>query len=287
MIYYMRALKIFLATNNDMFHRSSLVSPMQMVQYAIELYRQEWKMFLRIALWFVAPLVAIHILTSIFYFGAWNIIFFIPFGVLLYGLQLIAHIGMIVFVVNRDKRHYKTSWELLDQTFRVIFPVLVVISLATVFVLLMALGFILPGNIVFDMIGNASFIIRIGVMGVLWVPALSAAVWFAFALYALIDKPQSPLRALMASRNVVKHRFISVVWRLIASFILFLIPLTILLIGVLVLVGVTVGSPWVGISQGAESIWWAQVITNSIAMGGMPLFVASFWRLYQGLQETH
>lgn len=183
-----------------------LLSASEIIRKSFLLYKENWKLFLTYALLLLVPGGLISILGfSLPYIMAYihPLLAIIVYVFLLIGLTVASlwlSIAMIKTIVDRyQKTPAKKIKEELTLSKNLIWPVL--------------LTSLLSGLAV-----TASFIMFI-------IPGIIFSVWFAFSIYSAVLESKTPVEAMKHSKNLSSGRWGSVLWRLIAPAIIFMIAI--------------------------------------------------------------
>lgn len=235
-----------------------LLNPQELLRDTMRLYRKEFWMYVGYATWLVVP-------TAVFYFAVIlpSSAIKTPLIILTVLAQLFISLWMAVAIM-RATRALHTGEALEPQTIsrqalRRIQPVL---STALLQALIVGGGFLL-----------------------LVVPAFIFWVWYALAQVIAGVEDKTALESLASSRDLVRGRFWTVAWRLVAGPLVIALLYAFLLGGVLLLIGSILGLD-VNLLFSDNPPLWSQLIELIAEIFVIPVFVIYAVLLYETL-KTH
>jgi len=116
------------------------------------------------------------------------------------------------------------------------------------------------------------------------VPGIIFAVLFSFAPMATLLDGEKGALALSYSKKLVKDNFWGVLWRWVASYFVYGVIISILVLAVIYLVGLVTGELVTVILSG-ESLWWSRLISDGISFLSIPIFAIIGVLLYNSLKK--
>ena len=116
------------------------------------------------------------------------------------------------------------------------------------------------------------------------VPGIIFAVLFSFASMATLLDGEKGALALSYSKKLVKDNFWGVLWRWVASYFVYGVIISILVLAVIYLVGLVTGELVTVILSG-ESLWWSRLISDGISFLSIPIFAIIGVLLYNSLKK--
>jgi len=247
-----------------------LITAKDIINKSIELYKNNWELFLKYMLLLFIPTGILAIVSVIF--GSFNAV------LLVYGLALpiIAYVVLITaasvfsiwislafirtMVARYNQIAAKPIKEELQTATRLVVPAILVSILTSLIVL--------------------------GGLVLLIIPGIIFAVWFAFTFYAVAIDENKTLIALQTSKELVAGRWWATLWRLLAPAVIFGI--------ILILVNWLLGLPFEAILNNFEegSLAFAIILglltllSTVISLIFTPLTTAAPTILYLELKKT-
>ena len=116
-----------------------------------------------------------------------------------------------------------------------------------------------------------------------FVPGIIFAVWFSFGSYILIFEDIKGARALGASKTLTKDYFWSVLWRWFASYFIYGLLATFAIFILVYIIGIIVGAPGAGFAE--VTPWWSALISNFVSLFALPPLTIIGVILYNGLKK--
>ncbi len=254
------------------------------VRGAWELCKKHWKVFLGITSWYIIPLIIVHSLGQIVYFGVYSLVLTIVFYVFFGLLALLVHVALILALeklqigkIKKLYKHFKQTIPFLPAALALsaIAVVASFIALAIVwlpFYILSALSITVP------YLEAITFIVILGLM-------IVVSVYLLFPLYLLIGKSTGLVDSITGSLRMAHKAWIPLLNRSIALVIVGAVASLVVFYIVLLAIGFIVGSPGEGFREGSDVIWWVQLSQMVVSMLFAPFFISGIWLLYKDLSR--
>lgn len=239
-----------------------LIGAGELINKSWSLYWSNWRMLVSIALWSLIP-VAASILIAFIPESLWIAALFLSIavgiGAVIIGLWVYVTLTRVIAKLYKEekvnvKQVYQKAWDN-------IIPLLWVS--------------VLTGLAVF---GGTLLLI---------IPGIIFAVWFAFSSPINVLEGTRGSAALSESKQLVSGKWWSVLWRFLATYIVYGILFYTVTILAMVLIGLATGS-WEALAAGAPTdtiLWVENLATSLINVIAMPLFSAVTVILYLELKK--
>lgn len=234
-----------------------LINVRSLIKESWLLYKNNFKILIKIILWLFIPTVLTSILSGIklkpvaalpINLFLWLVSLFIGFFV---SIALILTINTLL---KKEKIDLKTIYNLSYSK---------ILSYLWVSIL-------------------AGLVVFCGII-LLVIPGIIFAVWFSFSIYLLILEGIKGTKALSASKNLVKGYFWPVLWRWFASYFVYGIILTLIIFIPIYIIGAILGNAGAGFAP--VTPWWSALIANVIYAFTIPIFFALGVILYNSLKK--
>ncbi len=247
-----------------------LISVKDIINKSLELYKNNWQLFLKYMLWLFIPTGLIAITTVIL--GSFTA------ALIIYGFGVIIVIYVLIFlmatifslwislafiramVARCHNKPVKNTKEELKTTIHLILPAVLVSFL--------------------------TFLIILGGLVLVIIPGIIFIVWFAFTFYAVAIDENKTLQALHTSKELVTGRWWATLWRLLAPAIIF----GIIILLVQWLINIPLEAVINNLTQGsltyAIAISLITLLSTAISLLFTPLTSAAPTILYLELKKT-
>ncbi len=237
----------------------NLISASGIIKQSSKIYKEHFTAFFKIIALYLLPIILLLLLSfplGILEPFSTALNFFAIAAVIVLGIWInIAIIKMTQTVLKNEKTDFV---KVANEAWTVFWSYLWVSILVGVITLLGTIALVIPGIIFF--------------------------VWFAFSALAVVLDGKKGNEALFASKAVVKGRFFSVLWRLLAPNAFFGIAMLVSIFVLEMVVGALLGD-WEMMFR-AEPVWWFEFISNAASIFFAPLFIITTVILYNGLKQT-
>lgn len=247
------------------------------------LCKKHWKVLLGIVSWYIIPLVIVHSLGQIVYFGIYGlpltVVFYVFFGLLALLVQvalILAFEKLQIGKINKLPRHLSQSLKFLPAAL----VISIVVLLASVLGLLVVWFpfYVLSWFFTVPYLEVITFILILGLL-------LVASVYFLFPLYFLIGKSAGLVDSITGSLKMAQRVWWPLLNRVLSLVIVGAIASLLVLYALLLVIGLLVGSPGEGFQEGSDVIWWVQLSQMVVSMLFAPFFLGGIWLLYKDLSR--
>ncbi len=234
-----------------------LINARSLIKESWLLYKDNFKLYLKIIVWPLIPTVLAALLSAIKISPVAEIPINLFFFLISFFVGLFISIAIILAVDALLKKEKVDLRKIYNLSYSKILSYLWVSILAGLAVLFGIILLIIPGIIL--------------------------AVWFSFSIYILILENIKGAAALKASKNLVKDRFWAVLWRWFAPYLVYLIITAFAILIPIYFIGFLLGNPMAGFAE--VTPWWSSLISNFIYFLLWPIFVNIGVILYQSLKK--
>lgn len=237
-----------------------LIQPMEIFKKSWHVFKDNWRVFLKITGWLMIPAVLLGLLgLADEKIGTAFIAESVPIYLALTALSFIIGLWVSVVLVRliwHALAQQPINFSLLKtKAWRDTAPYLWVMVLVNILVLLGLILFIIPG--------------------------IMLAVWFSFASYIFVLEGTRGMAALRQSKALVAGKFWAVVWRfLVPNFIFGLIMVILIGVPFLFYRWLVPGADW------QTQPWWLNLWQSVVAIAAMPLTVGFGVILYKSVKEN-
>jgi hypothetical protein len=235
-----------------------IISATSLVKESWKIYKNNFLLFLKIIGWLFIPTVIWTILDVSNLTEVAVVPINICLGLIYSILSIFASIALVLVTDNIIKERNVGLKEIFDLSYSKFFFFFWVSILANLAIIGGTLLFIVPG-IIF-------------------------AVLFSFAPIAAVLDGQKGALALSYSKSLVKDNFWGVLWRWIASFFIYAVALSSIILALIYLVGLVTGELGAILASG-ESLWWSRLISDTLSLLTIPLFTIIGVLLYNSLKK--
>src|SRR3989344_7191086 len=264
-----------------------LISSQQLVSEAWCVVRAHWREFLHLVKWYILPLIIVHAIGQLIYFGGYTLLLTVAFYVFFGLLALLIQTGLIRAMqkyskgeeLGRTIDHLKTTLQYIPAALGI---VIIVGSVSFIAIAVISLPMIVMT--VFSLqVPLASVITFLLILAVL----LLLSVYFLFPLYVLIDEHNSIIASIRKSIILVHGNWLALFARSLWLVLVgpsFSVPV---LYAVVLFFWLFVWGPGEGFREAAETIWWVELAQLVVTMLIAPYFVSGTWILYQDVKKTY
>jgi hypothetical protein len=234
-----------------------LPSVKSLINESWTLYRTNFKFFVKIVVWILVPSIILSILPAI----TTNTMIFLPINFFFSLISLFVGLFISIVLISSIKSLIKKEPIDLMALYNASYSKI----LSYFWISILAGLAVLGGTIL------------------LVIPGIIFSVWFSFAAIIFVIEGVKGTESLKSSKELVKGKFWPVLWRWVASYAIYGIILTIVVLIPVYIIGFSVGQPAAGFNE--VSPWWAALLSNVIYSFAVPLFAAVGVLLYNGLKE--
>lgn len=234
-----------------------LPSVKSLINESWALYRTNFKFFMKIVLWILVPSIILSILPAI----TTNAVIFIPINFFFSLVSLFLGLFIAIVLISSIKSLIKKEPVDLTALYNSSYSQILSYFWISILTGLAVLG----GTIL------------------LVIPGIIFSVWFSFAAIVFVIEGVKGTEALRASKELVRGKFWPVLWRWVATYIVYGAILTIIIIIPIYIIGFAVGHPAAGFSE--VSPWWAALLSNIVYSLAVPLFATVGVLLYNDLKK--
>lgn len=221
------------------------------------LYRNHFKLFAKIVVWILVPSVILSILPTI----TTNAVILLPINFFFSLVSLFVGLFIAIVLVSSINSLMKKETVNLTTLYNASYSKILSYFWISILTGLAVLG----GTLL------------------LVIPGIIFSVWFSFAAIIFIIEGARGTQALKASKELVKGKFWSVLWRWFAPYFVYGLILTVIILIPVYLIGLALGQPDAGFNQ--VSPWWAALISNVVYSFAVPLLVSIGVILYNALKK--
>lgn len=221
------------------------------------LYRTNFKFFVKIVVWILVPSIVLSVLPAI----TTNAVIFLPINFFFSLVSLFVGLFIAVILISSINSLIKKETVNLATLYDASYS-----KILSYFWISILTGLAFLGGTV-----------------LLVVPGIIFSVWFSFAAIIFIIEGTKGTEALRSSKELVRGKFWPVLWRWIATYIVYGLILTVIILIPIYLIGLAFGQPASGFNE--VSPWWAALLSNIVYSFAVPLFAAIGVLLYNGLKK--
>lgn len=240
------------------FNKSMLISATSLIKESWKIYKNNFLLFLKIVAWLFIPTVLWTAVDLINLTEVAAVPINICLGIVYFILGLFVSVALILVADHLEKGKDVDLKSIFTLTYSKIFFFFWVSVLANLAVILGMLLLIVPGVIL--------------------------AVLFSFASLAAVLDGQKGFSALSYSKKLVKENFWGILWRWVASYFVYAVFLSIVILGLIYLIGLSTGQLGALISANG-SLWWSNFISDALSLLSLPLFSIIAVLLYNSLKK--
>ena len=265
----------------------ALIPPGHLVRSAWGIVHAHWREYARLVGWYIVPLIIVHAIGQLIYFGGYTLVltvaFYVFFGLLALLIQTCVIRAMQKYSkgeeLGRTIDHLKTTLQYIPAALGI---VIIVGSVSFIAIAVISLPMIVMT--VFSLqVPLASVITFLLILAVL----LLLSVYFLFPLYVLIDEHNSIIASIRKSIILVHGNWLALFARSLWLVIVGLAVAVLVLYAVVLIIGLLIGAPGEGFREAAETIWWVELAQLVVTMLIAPYFVSGTWILYQDVKKTY
>jgi len=254
-----------------------LIQVRDLMRESWSLYKNNFALFAKIIAWLIIPVIILsflpYLISSPVIFLAVNFLL----SLLYWVFSIFIFIALILTMNTLLKGESVNLRSIYNLSYSKIFWGVIISILIALAVGAAPLIFIISG-----IIFSAALAVFTGIF-LMVIPGIIFSIWLSFGLYTFILENKKVIESLSASRQLVKGRFWSVLWRWMAPNFVYGIILCIIILIPLYIIDFAIGQ--LGASFTAIPPWWSILIANVVPLFATPLFYAVGFILYTSLKK--